>query len=78
MERGLVLDLGQRSPEFCEVRQECVQRDKDWSAKGLSEDMLHPTTNRIIRLAAARLTIEHVGLKKGIGQRGCMATRRTG
>ena len=38
-----------------------VKRGKDWRAKGLSEDRLRPTINRIIRLAAARLTIEKEG-----------------
>ena len=38
-----------------------VKRGNDWSAKGLSDDRLRPTINRIIRLASAGLIIEHVG-----------------
>ena len=49
------------APEFCEARKECVERGKDWSAKGLTEDWLCPTINRITRLKAVGLTIEHVG-----------------
>ena len=40
---------------------ECVERGKDWSAKGLTEDSLRPAINRITRLRTAGLTIEHVG-----------------
>ena len=49
------------APEFREAWKECVERGKDWSAIGLTEDRLRPKINRITRLRTARLTIEHVG-----------------
>ena len=39
----------------------CVERGKEWSALGLSEDRLSPAINRITRVKAAGLTIELVG-----------------
>ena len=49
------------APEFREAWKECVERGKDWSAKGLTEDRLCPAIKRVTHLAAAGLTIEHVG-----------------
>ena len=59
-----------------------VERGKDWSLRGLTEDRLRPAINRITRLAAAGLTIERVGAiffsaashrcRKGTDLRGCM------
>ena len=61
MERRLCWIQDKEAPEFCEARQECVKRGKDWSSRGLIEDRPRPAINRITRLAAAGLTIEHVG-----------------
>ena len=51
---------GKEAPEFCESLKEVVERDRDWSAKGLTEDRLRLAINKITHLAAAELTIEHV------------------
>ena len=51
----------EEAPEFCEARKECVERGKNWSAKGLTEDRLRPAINMITRLKPAGLTNEHVG-----------------
>ena len=39
----------------------CIERDKEWSAFGLTNDRLRPAINIITRLKAAGITIEHVG-----------------
>ena len=53
--------LDSKAPNFCHAQTECVERGNDWREVGLSDDRLRLTINRITRLKAARLTIEHVG-----------------
>ena len=88
MERRLCWIQDKEAPEFCEARQECVKRGKDWSSRGLIEDRPRPAINRITRLAAAGLSIEHAGkiffsiashhYRKGTNLHGSVDSRQTG